>query len=64
VEEVMTPSPRSVGAEDPTENALNLMERHQITVLPVAEPTGRVVGILHLHDILGKGAFTITAPGD
>jgi arabinose-5-phosphate isomerase len=63
VGEVMTPSPRSVAAGEPTVKALNLMERHQITVLPVTDPSQGVVGILHLHDILGKGDFTFTAPG-
>jgi arabinose-5-phosphate isomerase len=33
------------------------MEQHQITVLPVVNSRGEVQGILHLHDILGKGEF-------
>jgi arabinose-5-phosphate isomerase len=33
------------------------MEIYQITVLPVTDPEGSVHGILHLHDILGKGEF-------
>jgi arabinose-5-phosphate isomerase len=33
------------------------MEKYEITVLPVTDPSGKVCGILHLHDILGKGAF-------
>jgi arabinose-5-phosphate isomerase len=33
------------------------MERYQITVLPITDGEGRVKGLLHLHDILGKGAF-------
>ncbi|MFH2097943.1 MAG: KpsF/GutQ family sugar-phosphate isomerase [Pseudomonadota bacterium] len=54
--QVMTPSPKSVTPDSQTSEALNLMERHLITVLPVVEPNGRVLGILHLHDILGKGS--------
>lgn len=57
VSEVMTPSPRSVTLTTPAYDALNLMETHQITVLPATDEHGRVKGLLHLHDILGKGAF-------
>lgn len=58
VEEVMTPNPRAVMPDTPVYDALYLMEKHQITVLPVTAANGTVRGILHLHDILGKGAFT------
>ena len=57
VAEIMTPIPRRVGPDTPAYDALNLMERHQITVLPIADSQGHVMGLLHLHDILGKGAF-------
>jgi arabinose-5-phosphate isomerase len=57
VRQVMTPKPKSVSPESAAFDALNLMEHHQITVLPVTDPGGRVHGILHLHDILGKGEF-------
>jgi arabinose-5-phosphate isomerase len=36
------------------------MEKYQITVLPVTEHSGKIRGILHLHDILGKGEFKFT----
>jgi arabinose-5-phosphate isomerase len=57
VREVMTANPRTLTPEAPTYDALNLMERHQITVLPITDAAGKVQGILHLHDILGKGQF-------
>jgi arabinose-5-phosphate isomerase len=57
VKDVMTPTPRSLTPDAPTYDALNLMERHQITVLPITDAAGKVEGILHLHDILGKGQF-------
>lgn len=57
VKEVMTPTPRSLAPESPAYDALNLMEGHQITVLPITDETGKILGILHLHDILGKGQF-------
>jgi len=54
---VMTSHPRTLRPEAPTYDALNVMEKFQITVLPITNPIGRVRGILHLHDILGKGEF-------
>ncbi len=41
-------------------HALNLMEKHQITVLPLVNEEKKLQGMLHLHDILGKGAFQYT----
>lgn len=56
VEDLMIRSPRAVYRTTQLYDALNLMEVNQITVLPVLERDGRLAGILHLHDILGKGA--------
>lgn len=57
VDEVMTKTPLSIGPDAPAYDALNLMEKYQITVLPIVEKNLKVIGILHLHDILGKGEF-------
>ncbi len=57
VEEVMTSGPRTASPESPAFDALNVMERYQITALPITDSSGKVKGILHLHDILGKGEF-------
>ncbi|UCH24092.1 MAG: KpsF/GutQ family sugar-phosphate isomerase [Deltaproteobacteria bacterium] len=57
VKDVMTKNPRTVGPDWPTYDALNTMERYQITALPIIDSAGKVLGILHLHDILGKGEF-------
>ncbi len=56
-ENLMTRSPLFLGANAPAYDALNLMEQHQITVLPIIDDQRKVIGILHLHDILGKGEF-------
>lgn len=56
VERIMTNSPKSVHPSTLAADALALMERHLITVLPVVED-GKLVGIVHLHDLLGKGQF-------
>ena len=55
--DAMTPSPLHAFANTPAFDALNVMEKHEITVLPIIDDTHRVLGILHLHDILGKGEF-------
>ena len=57
VREVMTPSPLALGPQAYLYDALNIMEKHEITVLPVIEEDRRFAGLLHLHDILGKGSF-------
>lgn len=68
VEDVMAPQPQTLGPEAPAYDALNLMEEYEITVLPITDAAGKVQGILHLHDILGKGEFkfngnVLTPPG-
>ncbi len=57
VDSVMTKNPRTLSPQAPAYDALNLMEQYQITVLPITDPDGRIQGLLHLHDILGKGEF-------
>jgi len=57
VDQVMTSKPHSVKADSFLYEALNLMEKYEITVLPVVDEQNRLDGLLHLHDILGKGSF-------
>jgi arabinose-5-phosphate isomerase len=57
VEKVMTKNPKALGPGSFASQALEIMEKHEITVLPIVNPVRKVRGILHLHDILGKGAF-------
>lgn len=57
VTRVMTKNPKHLTTGTPAYDALNMMEHHQITVLPITDDGGIVVGVLHLHDILGKGQF-------
>jgi arabinose-5-phosphate isomerase len=57
VDDVMTKDPLTADPKAPAYDALYLMEKHQITVLPVVNDKAEIQGILHLHDILGKGQF-------
>ena len=60
VEEVMTKNPKVIEENRLASEALELMEKYLITVLPVINYDQKLVGILHLHDILGKGTFKFT----
>ena len=60
VEDVMTKNPKVIEENRLASEALELMEKHLITVLPVIDFDRKLVGILHLHDILGKGTFKFT----
>jgi arabinose-5-phosphate isomerase len=55
VREHMTRRPKSCGPDDAGAVAVGLMERHGIMALPVVEAE-RVVGVVHLHDLLRAGA--------
>jgi arabinose-5-phosphate isomerase len=61
--EVMTAAPKTLYPESAAYDALNLMETHQITVLPIVGRDHHIRGILHLHDILGKGEFKFNGTG-
>lgn len=55
--DIMTCSPLSITGEAMAADALSIMQQHEITVLPVLGEEERLAGILHLHDLLGKGEF-------
>ncbi|MCD4677143.1 MAG: KpsF/GutQ family sugar-phosphate isomerase [Desulfobacula sp.] len=57
VDAVMSKNPRTLTAQSFLYDALNLMEKYQITVLPIVDKHNKLDGLLHLHDILGKGSF-------
>ena len=57
VDQMMSINPHCAHPKQPAYDALNTMERYQITVLPITDKDKKIKGILHLHDILGKGDF-------
>lgn len=61
VSEVMTLNPQTVGPETLASRALELMEQKAIMVLPVVDEESKVLGIVHLHDLLGRGEFKFTS---
>ena len=56
VGDVMTKTPKATGAEELASAAVGLMERHGIMALPVLDGDKKVVGIVHLHDLMKAGA--------
>ncbi|MGE4293288.1 MAG: SIS domain-containing protein [Desulfovibrio sp.] len=53
--EVMTANPKFARGDESAAQVLDVMERHQITVLPVLGEDHLLLGFVHLHDLLGKG---------
>lgn len=53
--EVMTKNPKTVSEQELAAKVLGTMEQHSITSLVVIDAENRVVGVIHLHDILKKG---------
>ena len=56
VSEVMTRDPRTVEPDHLAAAAVGVMERHGVMALPVLDETRRVVGMVHLHDLMRAGA--------
>ncbi|UJF24601.1 KpsF/GutQ family sugar-phosphate isomerase [Suttonella sp. R2A3] len=51
---VMTPDPQTITSDTLAAEALQRMEARKITALPVVD-AGKLVGILHIHDLLQAG---------
>lgn len=55
--QVMTAHPLAIFSDLLAADALSLMQHHEITVLAVTDRAGHLQGIVHLHNLLGKGEF-------
>jgi len=56
VREVMTTAPKTATADELAGAAVARMERHGVMALPVLDGGRKVVGIVHLHDLMRAGA--------
>ena len=56
VREVMTKTPKTTTSETLAGAAVRLMEEHGIMALPVLDGGRKVVGMVHLHDLMRAGA--------
>lgn len=55
--QLMTKNPICIDGSHLAADALSIMQSHEITALPIVESGGRMLGLLHLHNLLGKGEF-------
>ncbi len=55
--EVMTAHPKSVNPSTLAAEAVHLMETHRITSLVVIDADSKIVGVLHVQDLLRAGVF-------
>jgi arabinose-5-phosphate isomerase len=55
VSEVMNTSPKTIFSGTLATKALAKMERYQIIAMPVINEDGKVMGVIHFHDILDSG---------
>jgi len=55
--ELMSSNPRTAGLSDTAEEAVALMESHNITALVVIDEKNQPLGLVHLHDALGRRQF-------
>lgn len=54
IAELMTTSSHTIPPDELAVTALNMMQEHSITALPVVQ-AGQIVGIIHMHDLLRAG---------
>jgi arabinose-5-phosphate isomerase len=52
---VMTANPRSVVPDMLAVEALEMLQQHRISQLPVVDSDGRLVGAFNMHDLLRAG---------
>jgi len=55
--DLMTTTPRTIGENATAAEALEIMEQKLITCLVVTDELNRLRGIVHLHDLLGRGTI-------
>ena len=52
ISEMMTRNPKTITAEMMAAEAIHIMEKYNITVLPVINEHNHPIGLVHLHDLL------------
>ncbi len=59
ITDFMTKKPKTIEADAVAAEALRIMEMKGISSLAIVDQRSRPLGIIHLHDILGRGSFSI-----
>jgi arabinose-5-phosphate isomerase len=57
VNEVMSLNPKTIDGSKLAGQALEEMEKRRITSLAIVDGDKKIKGIVHLHDLLGRGEF-------
>ncbi len=57
--DIMSPAPKTIAEDKLAIDALDVMERHLITTLVVVDKSSHFIGVLHLHDLLGRGKIAL-----
>ncbi len=57
--EIMTPNPKHIQENALAIDALEIMEKYQITSLVVIKENSTFSGVVHLHDLLGRGKLSL-----
>lgn len=57
VQDFMNPGPLAVKPDSSAGAVLDMMEENAVTVLPIIDNNSEIMGIIHLHDLLGKGRY-------
>ena len=52
VRDVMNTAPKSIHPDNLCVEAVEMMESHRIISMPVVDSEGRIVGMIHLHDLM------------
>lgn len=59
---IMTVAPHCGSLDDSVAALLDIMEARAITVLPIADDGARLLGVVHMHDLLGQGSVSFSQP--
>ena len=54
-DDIMSPNPKTIPANEYAIKALNIMRANSITQLIVVDDEGKYISVLHIHDILREG---------
>ncbi|HHJ53230.1 MAG TPA: KpsF/GutQ family sugar-phosphate isomerase [Caldithrix abyssi] len=55
VGQVMNPQPKFIHSDDLATIAYRMMEKHRIIAMPVLDRNEKLVGVVHLHDLMQEG---------
>jgi arabinose-5-phosphate isomerase len=55
--DLMTEKPITTDGNQLAVDVLSVMQKHEITALPIVDSEQKLLGLIHLHNLLGKGEF-------